>query len=150
MSSLVETQAVSNEGLLSGTQKPSRIRKYETYAIWISVLSILYNIGEGVVAVFYGDNSDTLSLLFFGIQSFVEVTASVMVLWKVTYFRNKEQSKAQVEAERKLTTVIGIFFLLLSAGTVSSGLVALIRQDKPEETISTIIVSSVCIVLMYI
>ena len=52
-------------------------------ALWLSIITVLYNIAEGVISVFFGANDDTLALLGFGVDSFVEVISGIGVLHMV-------------------------------------------------------------------
>ena len=42
-------------------------------ALVLSIVTIVYNIVEGIISVIFGLNDQTLALLGFGIDSFVEV-----------------------------------------------------------------------------
>ncbi|KAJ3062501.1 hypothetical protein HK102_008746, partial [Quaeritorhiza haematococci] len=43
------------------------------------------NNAEGVVSVYFGLSEDSISLLFFGLDSFVEVGSAFLVLWRLFY-----------------------------------------------------------------
>lgn len=68
-------------------QKPI-INKMPTYrqlqhsAILISIISILYCSAEGAVSIAFGEESSSRSLIFFGIQSGIEVASACIVLWR--------------------------------------------------------------------
>jgi len=51
-------------------------------AIAISVASLIYNIAEGVVSVVFGAESSSHALIFFGIQSIIEVLSASLVVWR--------------------------------------------------------------------
>ena len=42
-------------------------------ALWLSIITIVYNIAEGLISIYFGSSDDTLVLLGFGVDSFVEV-----------------------------------------------------------------------------
>ena len=54
--------------------------KWGKYAIALAVFTIVYNVGEGVVAIYYGWEEESISLLGFGCDSFVEVFSATIVL----------------------------------------------------------------------
>ena len=54
--------------------------KWGKYAIALAVFTIVYNVGEGVVAIYYGWEEESISLLGFGCDSFVEVFSVTIVL----------------------------------------------------------------------
>jgi uncharacterized membrane protein len=53
-----------------------KVRLYDT-AILLSQITVFYNLLEGLVSVFLGLEDETLSLLGFGIDSFVEVISGI-------------------------------------------------------------------------
>lgn len=60
---------------------PSR-RRLQQYAIAISILSVFYNTAEGVVSIVFGAESSSRALVFFGLQSAVEVISALLVTWR--------------------------------------------------------------------
>jgi len=59
-------------------------------ALILSIITILYNIGEGAFSIFFGASDDTLALLGFGIDSFVEVISGIGILHMVIRMNNSE------------------------------------------------------------
>lgn len=57
-------------------------RRLQQYAIGISIVSILYNGAEGAVSVGLGSESASHSLIFFGVQSVIEVVSAAIVVWR--------------------------------------------------------------------
>lgn len=60
---------------------PSRHR-LQQYAIAISILSLFYNTAEGAVSVVFGAESSSRALVFYGLQSAVEVISDFLVTWR--------------------------------------------------------------------
>jgi predicted Co/Zn/Cd cation transporter (cation efflux family) len=60
-------------------------RRFQQFAVAISAVSVLYNGAEGVLSIVFGAESSSKSLIFFGIQSAIEVISAVLVLRR---FRN--------------------------------------------------------------
>ena len=57
-------------------------RRLQQYAIGISVISIIYNSAEGAISVGLGSQSSSRSLVFFGVQSAIEVISAGIVVWR--------------------------------------------------------------------
>jgi len=57
-------------------------RRLQQYALAISVASIIYNGAEGGVSIGLGADAESRSLIFFGIQSGIEVISSILVVWR--------------------------------------------------------------------
>ncbi|CAG8503820.1 3669_t:CDS:1 [Racocetra fulgida] len=121
-------------------------------AIFLSIITLLWSLAEGVISVFFGTENESVSLVFFGINSLVEVTSSCVVLWrflKKESGHHKEYPKDNLIAvERKATIVIGILFVILAIGTFSDAIYALAKNRKPDSSLSGLIISSVTICFM--
>ena len=61
---------------------PTPYHRLQQYALAISVVSVLYNTAEGVVSIAFGADDSSRSLVFFGIQSAIEVASALIVLWR--------------------------------------------------------------------
>ncbi|GES77165.1 membrane protein [Rhizophagus clarus] len=129
----------------------SRLLKYATY---VCIFTIIWNITEGVVSIFFGDKDDSVSLMFFGVDSFIEVTSASLVLWRFLTESKPDEEKAtqileeNLSKERKCTMGIGLLFILLSLATISDATVALIQKRKPETAIAGLIISIVSLSFM--
>src|SRR5438067_2751951 len=100
------------------------------YAIFVCIFTIAWNITEGVVSIFFGSENDSVSLVFFGVDSFIEVSSAGLVLWRfLTESKPDEEKAAQIleeniGKEKKATMGIGLLFLLLSVATIVDATVA--------------------------
>ena len=56
-------------------------------AVILSFITIFYNIVEGVISVYFGAGDETLALLGFGVDSFVEVISGIGILWSASASR---------------------------------------------------------------
>jgi hypothetical protein len=65
--------------LQEATAGQANISKLYRLASFLAVVTIFYNILEGVVSVYFGVNDDALSLFGFGLDSFVEVVSGIGV-----------------------------------------------------------------------
>jgi hypothetical protein len=70
-------------------------RRLQQFALAISVISIAYNGLEGGLSIGFGAESASRSLIFFGIQSVVEVASACVVVWR---FRNVAKPGEEREA----------------------------------------------------
>lgn len=117
-------------------------------AFILSIITIAYNVIEGVISIYFGLADDTLALLGFGLDSFVEVISGLGIahmIWRMRLRNVHERDKLEVVALR----ITGISFYILTAGLVVGSVINLVQQTKPETTVIGIIVSSVSILTMY-
>jgi len=117
-------------------------------ALILSVITIFYNITEGVVSVFFGASDDALALLGFGVDSFVEVISGIGILHMVIRMGNTDTDTPD-SFERQALKVTGTSFYLLATGLIIGSVINVAMGIKPETTIAGIIISSVSIVTMY-
>lgn len=118
-------------------------------ALILSVVTIFYNILEGLISILFGFNDETLALLGFGIDSFVEVISGIGILHMI--LRMKKNSIEQRDKfESTALNITGYSFYILTIGLVVGAIYNLIEGIKPETTVAGIIISSVSILTMYL
>jgi len=122
--------------------------KWLNVALWLSIITIVYNIIEGLVSVYFGSTDDTLVLLGFGVDSFVEVISGFGILHMV-YRMQRSEIKDFDMFERLALRITGVAFMLLTAGLVIGSVLKMINNSKPETTIAGIIIAAVSILTMY-
>jgi divalent metal cation (Fe/Co/Zn/Cd) transporter len=122
--------------------------KWLNTALWLSIITIVYNIAEGLVSVYFGSTDDTLVLLGFGVDSFVEVISGVGILHMVLRMQQSE-IKDHDKFERLALRITGFAFILLAVGLVVGSILNVMNKTKPETTLAGIIIASVSIGTMY-
>jgi hypothetical protein len=118
-------------------------------AFFLGLITIFYNLIEGIVSVFFGLEDETLSLLGFGVDSFVEVISGLGILHMI--IRMKNGSIEQRDSfERTALKITGFSFYLLTVGLIFGSIINLINNNKPETTLVGIIVALISISTMYL
>lgn len=123
--------------------------KLYSYAYYLAVITILYNLIEGAVSVFFGLSDETLSLFGFGVDSFVEVMSGIGIYHMIARMKLYGDEKADL-FERQALKITGVAFYILSAGLLFTGVFNLISEHRPETTFWGIIVSVISIITMQI
>ena len=119
-----------------------------TVALVLGLVTVGYNIIEAVVSIWFGFNDDTLALLGFGVDSFVEVISGAGIVHAVLRMR-KSPVEARDHFERQALRITGWAFYLLVAGMIIGALLNLIQGSRPVTTFPGIIVSLVSIATMW-
>ncbi len=119
------------------------------WAYVLALITIFYNILEGVVSVFFGIEDETLVLLGFGIDSFVEVISGIGI-WHMIRRIRKNNNATYDEFEKDALRVTGTAFHILTAGLIVTALINLYRGHKPETTFWGIIISLISILSMWL
>jgi divalent metal cation (Fe/Co/Zn/Cd) transporter len=121
-------------------------------ALLLSIITIAYNIAEGVVSVVYGLADETLALMGFGVDSFVEVLSGAGIMHMIIRMKrfgiNDIHSRDRFE--RHALWVTGISFFILAGGLVAGSAVNIVTKVRPETTLAGIIIALLSIVTMYI
>lgn len=118
-------------------------------AIGLSAFTILYNIAEGIIAVYFGWTDETLALLGFGIDSFVEVLSGMGIFHMVLRMKNKPVDQHD-GFEQTALYITGTAFFLLTAGLVVGAAFDIITASTPQTTLVGIIISIISILTMYL
>jgi divalent metal cation (Fe/Co/Zn/Cd) transporter len=130
------------------TQKNSQTL-YWQYALWLAIFTVLYNIAEGLVSIFFGISDEALTLFGFGVDSFIEVMSGIGILAMVLRIRqdpDTSRSRFEITALR----VTGTAFYLLAVGLGASAIYNLFTVHKPETTLPGLIISAVSIAMMWL
>lgn len=128
----------------------SRVKhKWFTYALWLSMITILYNLVEGGISTWFGAQDETLALFGFGVDSFVEVISGAGILHFVLRMQ-KNPDTTPDEFEMTALRITGTAFYLLTAGLISGSLLSLYTGNQPLDTTVGVVVSAISIATMYI
>ena len=117
-------------------------------ALTLTIITLVYNFAEGIIAVTFGISDDTLVLLGFGVDSFVEMISAFGILHMVLRMR-KSQVDTPDEFEKNALRITGTAFYLLTLGLLVGVGINFYTGEEPETTLVGIIVSSASILTMW-
>jgi divalent metal cation (Fe/Co/Zn/Cd) transporter len=117
-------------------------------AWWLSGITVVYNIIEGVFSVIIGHDDNTLSLFGFGLDSFVEVVSGLGV-W-IMVARVRKNVTRQSSLEKATLKITGGSFYLLTIGLAIVASLNLWHHRQPETTAGGIVISTISILTMTI
>ncbi|MFZ2947993.1 MAG: cation transporter [Desulfuromonadaceae bacterium] len=115
----------------------------------LALLTIGYNVAEGIVSMAFGAADETLALFGFGVDSFIEVISAVGVWHMIRRIRGNAGESLDAFEQRALRITGGAFYAL-AAGLVLTAVLNLIQQHRPETTLWGIIISLVSISFMWL
>jgi divalent metal cation (Fe/Co/Zn/Cd) transporter len=128
---------------LGGAPREALLRR----ASQLALITIAYNVIEGLVSVGLGLEDETISLLGFGLDSFVEVISGVGIWHMIRRLRNAPDLCPDRFEKRALFITGGAFFLL-AAALAATAVLNLWRGHAPETTLWGIVISLVSIAVM--
>ena len=117
-------------------------------ASFLAVFTIVYNLLEGAVSVWFGAADETLALFGFGVDSFIEVISAIGV-WHMLRRIRTNNGETRDEFEQRALRITGAAFYLLSAGLALTAALNIYQQHRPEATLPGVIISALSISFMW-
>ena len=108
------------------------------------IATLVYNVAEGLVAVIAGLQAGSISLVAFGIDSYLEVAAASVVLWRL----GAPDSDDAERAERRAVRFIGWTFLALAASIVYQAGHAFVNSEGADESVVGIALALASVTVM--
>lgn len=126
-------------------------KKLIQIALILSLITIFYNIVEGVISVFFGASDETLALFGFGIDSFVEVLSGIGILHMVLRMKKAGINDVQTQDtfERQALKITGTAFYILMAGLIVGSIIQIVTKSVPDTTIPGIVISIISLLTMF-
>ena len=111
----------------------------------LEYFTITWNLLEGLVAVVAGAIAGSISLVGFGVDSFIEVTSGAALLWRMSV-DSEEHRRERIE--RATLRTVGACFLSLAAYVGYEAASNLVERKAPEHSLPGIILACVSLVVM--
>jgi divalent metal cation (Fe/Co/Zn/Cd) transporter len=125
------------------------LAKEYRFALGLGLFTVLYNLVEGVVSIYFGLHDETLALFGFGIDSFIECISGLGIIAMILRIQNNPDTP-KGDFEKTALRVTGVSFYLLALGLFASALLNIYTGHKPETTLSGLIIALVSIAVMWI
>lgn len=107
---------------------------------WVGLFYVLF---EGAAALVAGILSDSVALVGFGIDSLIEVLASITILWRFAHHRVLDHG-----AEEKAARVVAWLFFLLAPYITFESVRALLEHQQPDHSLPGILLAALSLVVM--
>jgi len=119
-----------------------------SWAWWLAIGTIVYNLVEGYVSMWFGMDDEALSLFGFGADSFIEVISAIGIAHMILRLR-KHGSSERDDFERTALRITGTGFYALTAILVTTAVLVIVTGHAPETTIPGVIISLISIGFMW-
>ena len=129
---------------MTATASPTRSRAVRR-GQWLTWITLGYNSLEGLLSVGAGLLAGSVALVGFGVDSFIEVMASMAAIWRL---RVDADPRGRALAERRALRVIGLCFLALAAYVAFDAARSLVLRVTPDESLLGIAIAAVSLVVM--
>lgn len=111
----------------------------------LEYFTVIWNAVEGLIAVIAGLLAGSISLVGFGVDSFIEVTSGAVLLWRMSVDANVRDRERN---EKHALKIVGLCFLLLAVYIAFESGSDLWFRRAPEHSIPGIVLACVSLVLM--
>lgn len=119
------------------------------YAFGLALLTIVYNVAEGLIATYLGYEDESLALFGFGVDSFIEVISGIGIAHMIVRIWHKPGSPRD-DFERTALRITGFAFYGLTGGLTAGGLYNLFSGHEPTTTFWGVVISAISITLMWL
>lgn len=116
-------------------------------AFILSIVTVGYNIFEGIVSITAGILSNSIALKGFGIDSFIESISGAVMIWRFRKYKKitrDEEEKVEKIAQR----LVAISFFILSAYILYESISKLYFKEKVEPSILGLVIIVMSIIFM--
>ena len=116
-------------------------------AFILSIVTVGYNIFEGIVSITAGILSNSIALKGFGIDSFIESISGAVMIWRFRRYKKitrDEEEKVEKIAQR----LVAISFFILSAYILYESISKLYFKEKVEPSILGFVIIVMSIIFM--
>ncbi len=132
---------------MNTSEQNQETNRLYSIAFGLSIFTIVYNIAEGLIAMYLGYEDETLALFGFGVDSLIEALSGLGIAHMVMRIRRNDNA-VRDDFERTALHVTGYSFIVLAAGLCISAIINTITNHKPETTFWGVIIALVSIVVM--
>jgi divalent metal cation (Fe/Co/Zn/Cd) transporter len=133
---------------MSALTEKSTTERYFQYALWLGLLTVGYNLLEGLVSILFGLNDETLTLFGFGVDSFIEVLSGLGIVAMILRIQHHPDAP-RGRFERTALRITGTSFYLLAAGLLVTAVFNLISGHRPTTALPGLIISLISITAMW-
>lgn len=122
----------------------ARLRRW---AWWLTGLTIGWNSLEAIVALLSGMAAGSIALVGFGLDSVVEVSSALVIVWRLT--RQGADAEANERAERRAVRLIALTFFVIAAYVTYDAAAKLLGMSaEPEHSTVGLVLVALSLVVM--
>jgi len=83
--------------------------------LWLTIFTVAWNVIEGLIAITAGVLANSVALISFGVDSFVESTSASVLTWRLSHELKNDSVESAEKAEKLASKIAGTILLLLAA-----------------------------------
>jgi divalent metal cation (Fe/Co/Zn/Cd) transporter len=117
-------------------------------AFALAVITILSSIVEGIASTYFGYEDESLTLLGFGADSFIEMISGLGIAHMIMRIQRQPESDRN-DFERTALQITGYAFYVLVAGLVTTSIYNLWIGHRPTTTMAGVVIAALSIAVMW-
>jgi divalent metal cation (Fe/Co/Zn/Cd) transporter len=114
-------------------------------SLLLNYATLGYNSLEGLIAIGAGLAAGSIALVGFGLDSLIEVSASLIALWRLY---SDPDAVRRERSERVALRLIGALFLALAVYVTADAVRSLLQRAAPEESVVGIVLAILSLMVM--
>jgi divalent metal cation (Fe/Co/Zn/Cd) transporter len=118
---------------------------WRLFAWLLTVATVGWNVIEAAVAIASGWASRSIALIGFGLDSAIEVTSALVVVWRLTTDAGEELAEA---GERRAVRLIALSFFLLTGYVTLNAISTLARAEAPQQSPTGLVLLALSLIVM--
>jgi divalent metal cation (Fe/Co/Zn/Cd) transporter len=116
--------------------------------LWLVSATMAYNIAEGAIALWAGVRADSIALLGFGLDSYIECAAATVLLWRLALEARGANPEAVERSEQRIHRFVGATFFALALYVLAQASWTLWHHEAPEESFVGMLLAAASLVIM--
>ena len=116
-------------------------------ALFLSYFTVAYNLIEGILSILAGSMADSIALIGFGLDSFVESLSGTIVIWRFR-LHGKISAEEEEKVEGKAARFIGYTFFILGLYVLYESIKKLYLGETTEPSLFGILIAIVSLITM--
>jgi len=131
-----------------GEQVLASERDWTRIGLWLVGATLAYNVIEAVLALWFGAEAESIALVGFGLDSFIECAAAGVLLWRLGLEARGAEARALERAERRVHRFVGGTFLALAIYVTVQSVSTLWQREAPHESWVGIALAAASLIIM--
>lgn len=132
-----------------GAQGAFRRAAHVKRGLQLEYFTVAWNVVEGLVSVWAAIIASSVALLGFGIDSFVETTSGLILIWRLRAERHALDPEQIERLDQRAHKLVGLSLFLLAAYVGFDAVTTLVGGERPEPTLVGIAVTTLSLAVMW-
>ena len=121
-------------------------KKLNKEALRLSYFTVVYNIIEGAISIFFGVLAGSIALVGFGLDSFIESLSGGIMIWR--FHRHDLNKEEEEKIEKKALKLVGYTFYILAVYVLYESVTKLYFIEIPQPSVAGMVITIISLIIM--